>query len=137
MTRLLINDAISKLQHDLILIQIWYFNEIFMNSSKTKIMLIKSPHKPFQEIIEKVKSHTRICFSNRSYEEGSCICQEKYVGMLIDPKLKFDSHIDVLAGKLRTVSYRFGFAFKTTLKQICNIKKKKFNISCICIVVYM
>lgn len=108
-----INRAIQNLQEDIILIEKWFYNnEIFMNSSKTKIVLIKSPHKKINEDLVKIKCHSRICLVNGTYE-GICPClelefsdEEKYVGLKIDSNFKFNNHIEFLASKLRVVSYK-------------------------------
>lgn len=106
-------EAVNQLQRDLILIQKWFFNnEIFMNFSKTKAMLIKSPHNQVQSMLPKVKCHNRLCLFNKTYE-SHCTCleldysdEEKYLGMVIDSKFKFKNHIDMLSSKLRSVSFR-------------------------------
>lgn len=108
-----LENAISNLQKDVILIQKWFFNhEIFMNYDKTKFMIIKSPHKTFKiSCIPKLKCHIRDCLFSKKYEVG-CDCtevdyteQEKYVGMVIDHNFKFNKHIEQLSKKLGVVSY--------------------------------
>lgn len=108
-----LNTAIHNLQNDIILIQKWFFNnEIFMNSSKTKIIIIKSPHKQLGGVPRKIKCHTRSCLTNGLYEHN-CSCQdldygteEKYLGVIIDNNFKFDLHVKYVTAKLRSVSYR-------------------------------
>lgn len=105
--------AVCNLQSDLILIQKWFYNnEIFMNFSKTKSMIVKSPHKKILETYSNIKCHTRNCLLNHIYE-SSCNCtelefssEEKYLGLLIDSRFKFVSHIDTLSNRLRIVSHR-------------------------------
>ena len=80
------------------------YNKMSLNAQKCKFMLISSKHVDINPII-------RI-----GNEEVEKVDNYKYLGLMIDDKLRYDGHIEVLSGKLSQlcgVSYRLKNHFDT------------------------
>ena len=81
-----------------------------INTKKTKILYIKSTQ--FENKQVRIISHSNECLHNR---QETCSCSDElenveeylYLGITIDNRFKFDSHIQKLCTKLRTVLYYF------------------------------
>ncbi len=83
-----------KLQSELDHLSNWFvYNKLSVNSSKTKVMLFTS---------------SRSRHRNASLELKLCeqpikqVREIKYLGLLLDPQLSFDTHIQKLCGKINS-----------------------------------
>lgn len=105
-----LDEAISKIQTDLNLIYQWLCqNKLKTNVEKTKWMLITKKSISINNITLKI-SNTDIHRVN----------QIKYLGIIIDDKLKFDEHLKYIDAKLST---KIGFMYRS-----CRGINRKYKI---------
>lgn len=118
-----LNVAMQLLQDDFNRFQLWiHDNELIINERKTKILCIKTPNK--KKLIDiNIKCHTYSCLHKGNYD-GSCKCSVleevnnfKYLGLYLDNKFSWDTHVGVVVKKLRVCAAQF---FK--LKYILDFK---------------
>ena len=104
--------AESIMQNNFNLITQWSHDmRLTINTSKTKVLHIHSPHYPSRPI--SIISHSQRCIHTNLKFSLPCTCtdklemvtQFKYLGVTVDSRFKFDIHINNLNSKLRTCSY--------------------------------
>ncbi|KAI5631398.1 reverse transcriptase (RNA-dependent DNA polymerase) domain-containing protein [Phthorimaea operculella] len=97
-----------KLQQDFTNIIKWaHDNGIVINISKTKCMLIRSPHLKAESRAPRIIGHSYYCLHN---DGAMCDCAElevvqhyKYLGLVIENKFSWKKHIGIMCDKLRAV----------------------------------
>ncbi|KAL0883491.1 hypothetical protein ABMA27_016859 [Loxostege sticticalis] len=108
--------AESKLQHDFLSICKWSHDMgLISNAQKTKMMHIHSSHnKPNR--YARLVAHSHDCLHT---DQTNCTCepierdsQQTYLGLIIEDRLNWGSHIETLTNKLRANLARF-YAIKT------------------------
>ena len=88
------DEVAAKLQSELDHLSNWFaFNRLSVNTSKTKSMLFTSTRSRFKD------SNIEVTLCSQSVEQVSEI---KYLGLLLDPHLSFDRHINRLCGKINS-----------------------------------
>jgi hypothetical protein len=112
-----LNTAVTQLQDDLFRLQLWaHDNGTTINVSKTKIMCVHSPQKRVDETIINIRLHNVTCLHMqidsytiaRRYIECDCptleiVDEYVYLGITIDSKLLFRTHVLKVIRKLRVV----------------------------------
>lgn len=102
-----IDTAMNNLQEEYNSILKWsHDNGLRINISKTKVLCIATAKRKLQNI--RIKSHLDNCLHVGAYRTGNCSCpiiEEvktfKYLGLIIDNRLLWDSHIEGLCKRLR------------------------------------
>lgn len=102
--------AIKLMQHDFFSLQKWSHDAgLIINSKKTKLMHIRSPHAKYN-ITPIIKSHTFECIHNYSQ---SCKCETielvqtyVYLGITVDTHMKWDTHVSNICKRLRAIAGR-------------------------------
>ncbi|XP_060805091.1 uncharacterized protein LOC132902787 [Amyelois transitella] len=95
-------DAVVKWSHD---------NGIILNTEKTKLLIIHSPHLRPVESPPPLFAHSFECFHDNNLD---CKCTPienvssvTYLGVKIDTKFSWESHIDYICNKLRILLGKF------------------------------
>ena len=88
------NEVAARLQSELDHLLNWFaYNRLSVNTSKTKSVLLTRNRSRF-------KSETlNLTVCGQSVEQVNVI---KYLGLLLDPHLSFDKHINKLSGKVNS-----------------------------------
>lgn len=87
--------------------------KLVINMTKSKVLHIKSPHLSTRDIF--IATHDNACLHSNFRVNLPCGCdskleqvqEQKYLGVIIDGRFKFDRHIEWLVSKLRASSYVF------------------------------
>ncbi|XP_045539834.1 uncharacterized protein LOC123722357 [Papilio machaon] len=95
-------NAVVKWSHD---------NGIVLNSDKTQLLIIHSPHLPLTESPPSLVAHSFDCFHNNLV---NCVCKPiervkctTYLGVKIDENFSFTEHVNFLCKKLRNILSKF------------------------------
>lgn len=107
--------ATKLMQHQLDTALKWCHDHgLVINSSKTKLMHIKTPHLPHADI--QLKFHSTECIHNNklmgfNYANDNCqtlielVNTYKYLGIYVDQNFKWHVHVEEVRKKLRKASY--------------------------------
>ena len=94
-------DTLRKLCHD---------NGLLINAKKTKVMHIKLPHLPSENILLKFHSTQYLHKSEMSINDDvqtiiDQVEDYKYLGIFIDHKFKLKTHVNYIHKKLQQTAY--------------------------------
>ncbi|CAK1585636.1 unnamed protein product [Parnassius mnemosyne] len=90
-----IHEIISQAQKDLDILNEWFsYNLLTINVTKTSFMVFCAKNK-------KIPTYTPLKINNITLKRSK---KEKYLGLLLDDKLIWDSHIDKIASKLASLT---------------------------------
>lgn len=95
--------AVRLLQDDALRIMDWFDeNLIAINSSKTKLVCFRNPLKNVV-LDSPVTLHNSRC-SDWNCSPLECVDQVKYLGILFDSDMSWNSHLSYICGKLRSIN---------------------------------
>ncbi|XP_046973307.1 uncharacterized protein LOC124539974 [Vanessa cardui] len=86
---------LAKAQNDLDKLHEWFqYNLLTINIEKTSFMLFHAKNK-------KIPKFNPIMINNQTIKQSN---EEKYLGLILDPKLTWQAHLDYLQGKINSLT---------------------------------
>lgn len=120
-------ELIGKIKNDLSILTAWFVkHKLYVNTEKTKLISFGNQN---LNLAETIKFHLQTnCSDACSCEFLQQVTEIKYLGVILDHRLRWDSHTRYLQARLRKLNYMFYHAKKfLTRKHLLRMYKSMYE----------